>query len=170
MQRRWDERELSETVERVKRVLESWRFPKVFVYDVPKQFTSELAKRYGRCERDQYGTEIWFHRNFRDDKNGVRMMNPDEVDLFFVPQYGASYGRERCLRHESRASHGRNERVFFGSFVARKVNGRILTERMGETTFSSLPEREDRRFSRLAKGNTALNLFNAGRRSDVTAI
>ena len=46
---------------------ESSSFPKVFVYGVPKQLTSEL-KRYGRCERDQYGTEIWFHRNFRTIK------------------------------------------------------------------------------------------------------
>ena len=77
-------------------------FPKVFVYDVPKQFTSELAKRYGRCERDQYGTEIWFHRNFRDDKNGVRTMNPDEADLFFVPQYGECFLWSReMLRHEN---------------------------------------------------------------------
>ena len=77
-------------------------FPKVFVYDVPKQLTSELAKRYGRCERDQYGTEIWFHRNFRDDKNGVRTTNPDEADLFFVPQYGECFLWSReMLRHEN---------------------------------------------------------------------
>ena len=81
---------------------ESLAFPKVFVYDVPKQLTSELAKKYGRCERDQYGTEIWFHRNFRDDKNGVRTMNPEEADLFFVPQYGECFlwARE-MLRHEN---------------------------------------------------------------------
>ncbi|CAL6334967.1 unnamed protein product [Bathycoccus prasinos] len=81
---------------------ESSSFPKVFVYDVPKQLTSELAKRYGRCERDQYGTEIWFHRNFRDDKNGVRTMNPEEADLFFVPQYGECFLWSReMLRHEN---------------------------------------------------------------------
>ena len=81
---------------------ESLAFPKVFVYDVPKQLTSELAKKYGRCERDQYGTEIWFHRNFRDDKNGVRTMNPEEADLFFVPQYGECFLWSReMLRHEN---------------------------------------------------------------------
>ena len=81
---------------------ESSSFPKVFVYDVPKQLTSELAKRYGRCERDQYGTEIWFHRNFRDDKNGVRTMNPEEADFFFVPQYGECFLWSReMLRHEN---------------------------------------------------------------------
>ena len=82
--------------------LEKVRLPKIYVYDVPKQLTSELAKKYGRCERDQYGTEIWFHRNVRDDWGGVSTKDVNEADLFFVPQYGECFLWSReMLRHEN---------------------------------------------------------------------
>ena len=82
--------------------MNSTKFPKIYVYDVPKELTSELAKKYGRCERDQYGTEIWFHRFIRDDENGVRTLDPGEADFFFVPQYGECFLWSReMLRHEN---------------------------------------------------------------------
>ena len=36
---------------------------KVFVYDLPAEFHSELKRDQKRCVNDQYGTEIMIHEN-----------------------------------------------------------------------------------------------------------
>lgn len=35
--------------------------PKIYVYDVPSKFTTDMTRKWKRCYTDQYGTEVFFH-------------------------------------------------------------------------------------------------------------
>lgn len=62
---------------------------KVYVYDLPAQFHSELAKQQRRCIYDQYGTEIRIHEMLM--RSPMRTANPAEAEFFFVPIYPECY-------------------------------------------------------------------------------
>ena len=62
---------------------------KIFVYDLPVEFHSELKKQQRRCVSDQYGTEIRIHEDLL--KSPIRTRNPEEADFFYVPIYGECY-------------------------------------------------------------------------------
>eukprot|EP00899_Mesostigma_viride_P024867 jgi/Mesvir1/5565/Mv15587-RA.1 len=62
---------------------------KVYVYDLPKEFHSELKSDQKRCITDQYGTEILIHEELL--RHPVRTIDPKQADFFFVPIYGECY-------------------------------------------------------------------------------
>ncbi|KAK3270001.1 hypothetical protein CYMTET_21581 [Cymbomonas tetramitiformis] len=62
---------------------------KVYVYDLPGEFHSDLKRDQRRCVNDQYGTEIRFHENLL--QSSFRTTNPDEAEFFFVPIYGECF-------------------------------------------------------------------------------
>jgi len=35
--------------------------PRIYVYDVPSKFTTDMSRKWKRCSTDQYGTEVFFH-------------------------------------------------------------------------------------------------------------
>ena len=69
-----------------------WRYTAVYVYDLPAQFHSQLAKEQRRCIYDQYGTEIRIHETLL--RSPMRTTNPLEAEFFFVPIY---VGLLRCI-------------------------------------------------------------------------
>ena len=83
--------------------------PRIFEEGVSKSLRLRRAEtvhervgEYGKCERDQYGTEIWFHRNFRDDGKWGEDDEPRRSGLFFVRVSGECFLWSReMLRHEN---------------------------------------------------------------------
>jgi len=70
--------------------LEEWRPDyKIYVYDLPAEFNSDLKRDQRRCINDQYGTEIMFHENIL--KHEVRTLDPLEAEFFLVPLYGECF-------------------------------------------------------------------------------
>lgn len=63
--------------------------PKIFVYDVPTKFTTDMSHKWKRCSTDQYGTEVFFHEALVAARD-VRTTRPEEADFFFVPIYGGA--------------------------------------------------------------------------------
>ena len=65
--------------------------PRIFVYDLPRRFNKELSRKYKRCIKDQYGTEVLFYEELVADKNLYRTTNPEIADFYFVPVYGECF-------------------------------------------------------------------------------
>mmetsp|Transcript_26210 Transcript_26210/g.49800 ORF Transcript_26210/g.49800 Transcript_26210/m.49800 type:complete len:577 (-) Transcript_26210:333-2063(-) len=81
---------LTDTTQSLDGQLEDWKPDfKVYVYDLPAQFNSELKSSQKRCINDQYGTEIMFHENLLT--HSVRTLAPEEAEFFFVPIYGECF-------------------------------------------------------------------------------
>ena len=53
---------------------------KIYIYDLPKEFHSDLKRDQKRCVSDQYGTEIRIHEELL--KSPLRTLDPDEADFF----------------------------------------------------------------------------------------
>lgn len=62
---------------------------KIYIYDLPKEFHSDLKRDQKRCVSDQYGTEIRIHEELL--KSPLRTLDPDEADFFYIPIYGECY-------------------------------------------------------------------------------
>lgn len=62
---------------------------KIYIYDLPKEFHSDLKREQKRCVSDQYGTEIRIHEELL--KSPLRTLDPDEADFFYIPIYGECY-------------------------------------------------------------------------------
>ena len=62
---------------------------KIYIYDLPKEFHSDLKRDQRRCVSDQYGTEIRIHEDL--SKHPLRTMDPEEADFFYVPIYGECF-------------------------------------------------------------------------------
>jgi len=82
---------------------EDLALPKIFVYDVPSKFTTDMSRKWKRCSTDQYGTEVFFHEALLAARD-VRTTRPEEADFFFVPIYGECFlWSWEMLRRENRA-------------------------------------------------------------------
>ena len=62
---------------------------KIYIYDLPSEFHSNLKRDQRRCVSDQYGTEIRIHEDLLHSP--IRTKNPEEADFFYVPIYGECY-------------------------------------------------------------------------------
>ena len=82
---------------------EELELPKIYVYDVPSKFTTDMSRKWKRCSTDQYGTEVFFHEALTNARD-VLTTRPEEADFFFVPIYGECFlWSWEMLRRENRA-------------------------------------------------------------------
>ncbi|KAL6610332.1 hypothetical protein ACP70R_040301 [Stipagrostis hirtigluma subsp. patula] len=58
---------------------------KVYVYDLPSRYNTELVDRDPRCLTHMFAAEVFVHRSLLS--SAVRTMDPDEADWFFAPVY-----------------------------------------------------------------------------------
>jgi len=77
--------------------------PRVYVYDVPTKFTTDMTHKWKRCSTDQYGTEVFFHEALTGARD-ILVTRPEDADFFFVPIYGECFlWSWEMLRRENRA-------------------------------------------------------------------
>lgn len=65
--------------------------PKVYVYNLHRRFNKDLTRKYKRCSKDQYGTEVRFHEELLKESNGYLTKHAEEADFFYVPIYGECF-------------------------------------------------------------------------------
>ncbi|KAK3135381.1 hypothetical protein QOZ80_5BG0418230 [Eleusine coracana subsp. coracana] len=58
---------------------------KVYVYDLPSKYNTELVEKDPRCLTHMFATEVFVHRSLLSSP--VRTLDPDEADWFFAPVY-----------------------------------------------------------------------------------
>ncbi|CAL4901129.1 unnamed protein product [Urochloa decumbens] len=58
---------------------------KVYVYDLPAKYNTELVDKDPRCLTHMFAAEIFVHRSLLT--SAVRTLDPDEADWFFTPVY-----------------------------------------------------------------------------------
>ncbi|CAM0149628.1 unnamed protein product [Urochloa decumbens] len=58
---------------------------KVYVYDLPAKYNTELVEKDPRCLTHMFAAEVFVHRSLLT--SAVRTLDPDEADWFFTPVY-----------------------------------------------------------------------------------
>ncbi|KAL6841322.1 hypothetical protein ACP4OV_028840 [Aristida adscensionis] len=59
--------------------------PKVYVYDLPSRYNTDLPEKDPRCLTHMFATEIFVHRSLLSSP--VRTLDPEEADWFYAPVY-----------------------------------------------------------------------------------
>eukprot|EP00939_MAST-03C_sp_MAST-3C-sp1_P000034 g34.t1 len=62
---------------------------KIYVYDLPEWANFLVSQRDKHCRKSAFGTEIVIHERLLENSHGVRTMDPEEADFFYVPIYAA---------------------------------------------------------------------------------
>jgi putative beta-1,4-xylosyltransferase IRX10 len=58
---------------------------KVYVYDLPRKYNTELVEKDPRCLTHMFATEVLVHRSLLSSP--VQTLDPEEADWFFAPVY-----------------------------------------------------------------------------------
>eukprot|EP00742_Colponemidia_sp_Colp-10_P007053 GILJ01007570.1.p1 GENE.GILJ01007570.1~~GILJ01007570.1.p1 ORF type:complete len:479 (+),score=58.75 GILJ01007570.1:104-1438(+) len=62
---------------------------KIFVYDLPGKYNSDIVKRDPSCATSPFGSEVVIHEELMRSAFGVRTVDAEEADYFYVPLYAA---------------------------------------------------------------------------------
>lgn len=62
---------------------------KIYVYELPTWANTLILLKHPYCRDSVFGTEIHLHEQLLQNAHGVRTLDPEAADFFFVPVYAA---------------------------------------------------------------------------------